>query len=216
MQEMSSRSFVEKSKAEVTHYSDVVLPKGCELPASTWLQQQPEQARGMCRNTKCHGNAGKQSHNVKYEGILNRFLKFVDLNSSPNGHKEESHGSLYYFHPKFTVLRTPSKKDPQYTYKCCHSELFEFNRTLEDDGLTKIFVDMFHLWLKQHCPNVGICPPQSGYCDKFKELNKDISRTRQIANRLKQRGNATERSIRAQECIARPSKVVQLVLHFLC
>lgn len=99
VQEARSRPFVEKSRVEVTHYSDVVLPKGCELPASTWLQQQPEQARVMCRNTKRHSNAEKRSHNAKDEGILNRFFMFVDLKSSPNGHKERSHGSTCYFHP---------------------------------------------------------------------------------------------------------------------
>ena len=185
----------------MTHYSDVVLPKGCELPASTWLQEQPEEARITCRNTKRHGNAGKRSHNAKDEGILKQFLKFVDLNSSPNGRKEGSHGSTYYFHPKFTMMRTPNKKDPQYAYKCCHSVLSEFNHTLEDDGLTKISVGTFHSWLKLHCPYVGICPSQSDYCDKCKDYHEDISRARQIANRLKQSGNATERSIQEQECI---------------
>ena len=48
VQDQSSRPFVEGSRAEVTHYSDVVLSKGCELPASTWLQEQPEEARITC------------------------------------------------------------------------------------------------------------------------------------------------------------------------
>ena len=183
VQDQSSHPFVDMTREEVTHYSDVVLPKGCELPVSTWLQSQPEGAAVACRNTTRHSNAGKRSHNAKNEVILKRFLEFVDLNSSPNGRKEGSHGSTLFFNPKFTMLRTPDKKNAQYVYKCHHSVLFEFNRSLEEDGLTTISVGTFHSWLKQHRSYIGICPPQSDYCDKCEEYHKDISRARQIANR---------------------------------
>ena len=172
VQDQSSHPFVHKAREEVTHYSDVVLPKGCELPVSTWLQSQPEGAAVACRNTTRHGNAGKRSHNAKNEVILKRFLEFVDLNSSPNGRKEGSHGSTFFFNPKFTMLQTPDKKNAQYAYKCHHSVLFEFNRSLEEDGLTTISVGTFHSWLKQHRSYIGICPPQSDYCDKCKEITK--------------------------------------------
>ena len=49
------------------------------------------------------------------------FLDFVDNNSAPNGRKEGSHGKTYYFNPKFSVIRSPNKSDPQFGFKCRHS-----------------------------------------------------------------------------------------------
>ena len=95
--------------------------------------------------------------------------------------------------------RTPNRDDPQYEYKCNHSVLYEFNRTLEEKGMGKISVGTFHSWLKQHRPYIGICPLQSDYCDKCKEYQEEIARARQIANRLKQSGHSTEESIREQK-----------------
>ena len=73
-----------------------------------------------------------------------------------------------------------------------HSVLFEFNRTLTEDGLEPISVGTFHNWLKQHRLYIGICPSMSDYCDKCKEFEEEISRCQQIINRLVQNGHATE------------------------
>lgn len=77
--------------------------------------------------------------------------------------------------------------------------LYEFNHTLDKEGMGNISVGTFHSWLKQHRPYVGICPSQSDYCDKCKEFHEEIARARQIANRLKQSGHSTEESIHEQE-----------------
>ena len=138
-------------KEKVLRYSDVVLPQGCAMAASTCLLSQPEESIATCRNDPtCHGNAGKRSNNAKDKSVLNKFLDFVYSNSSPNDRKEGSYGATYYFNPKFSVLWTPSTNDPQYDYKCNHSVLYEFNHTLEDEGMGKISVGTFHSWLKQH------------------------------------------------------------------
>ena len=39
-----------------------------------------------------------------------------------------------------SMKRTPDKKDAQYAYKCADGVLFEFNCSLEEDGLIKISV----------------------------------------------------------------------------
>ena len=70
----------------------------------------------------------------------------------------------------------PNTNDAQYEHKCNHNVFYELNRTLEEKELTTIYVGMFHLWLKQHRPYVGICPTQLDYCDKCKEYNEDIAR----------------------------------------
>ena len=79
------------------------------------------------------------------------------------------------------------------------SVLYEFNHTLEEEGMGTISVGTFHSWLKQHHPYVGICPLQSDFCDKCKEYQEEIARAHQVASRLQQSGHATEESIHTQE-----------------
>ena len=174
-------------------FSDVVLPRNCEQPARKWLDSQPEDVPVQCKkHPRHHGNARKRSNCAKSDDIMERFLLFVGSNSASNGRKEGSSGKTFYFDRKFTQIRTPDKKDPQFEYKCKHSVLFEFNRTLTEDGLTPISVGTFHNWLKQHRPYIGICPSMSDYCDKCKEFEEEISWCQQIINRLIQSGHATE------------------------
>ena len=70
--------------------------------------------------------------------------------------------------------------------------LYEFNHTLIEEGLKLVSTGTFHNWLKKHPPFVGVCPAMSDYCDKCKEFEQEISRHRQIANRLYQSGNSSE------------------------
>ena len=125
-------------------FSDVVLPRNCEKPARMWLDSQPEDVPVQCKkHPRHHGNARKKSNHAKSDDVMERFLLFVDRNSASNGRKEGSSGKTFYFDRKFTQIRTPDKKDPQFEYKCKHSVLFEFNRTLTEDGLEPISVGTF-------------------------------------------------------------------------
>ena len=173
-------------------FSDVVLPRNCEQPAKKWLDTQHEDDLVECnKRPRRHGNSRKQSNNAKSEVVVQRFLDFVDNNSASNGRKEGSSGKTFYFDRKFTQIRTPDKKDPQFQYKCKNSVLFEFNRTLMEEGLPPVSVGTFHNWLKQHRPYIGICPSMSDYCDRCKEFEEEISRCQQIVNRLIQSGHAS-------------------------
>ena len=73
--------------------------------------------------------------------------------------------------------------------------MYEFNCTLEEEGMGKISVGTLHSWLKQHRPYVGFYPSQSDYCDKRKKYNEEVARAWQIANRLKQSGHSTKESM---------------------
>ena len=98
--------------------SDVVLPPGCDQLTKFWLETQPDDVPLECKkHPGRHKNARKPSNHAKSDAILERFLAFVDKNSAPNGRKEGSYGNTYYFHRKFTQIRTPDKKDPQFEYK---------------------------------------------------------------------------------------------------
>lgn len=171
--------------------SDVVLPDGCDQVTKLWLDKQPDDVPIECKSRPGrHGNAKRPSNHAKSNDILERFLDFVDKNSAPNGRKEGSYGKTYYFDRKFTQIRTPDNTDPQFEYKNSHSVLYEFNRTLTEDGLQSISIGTFHNWLKKHRHYVGICPSMSDYCDKCKELEEEINRSRQRVNRLIQSGHA--------------------------
>ena len=65
------------------------------------------------------------------------FYDFVDNNSSPNGRKKAV-GATYYSNSKFFIIRTPNYDDPQYEFKCIHSVLYKFKRTLEQEGMGKL------------------------------------------------------------------------------
>ena len=176
--------------------SDVVVPPSCELPTQSWLNSIADDTLAQCRkNPRRHGNARKASNQAKEHLIKEQFLKFIDNNSASNGRKEGSSGKTFYFDRKFTQIRSPDKNDPQFDYKCRHSVLVEFNRTLTDMGLATVSVGTFHNWLKKHRPYVGICPSMSDYCDKCKEFEEEISRCQQVLNRLIQSGNTPEGKI---------------------
>ena len=98
--------------------SDVVLPRDCDQITKHWLDEQPDDIPIECKNRPGHhGNAKKQSNHAKSDDILEQFLVFVDNNSTSNGRKEGSYDKMYYFDRKFTQIRTPDKKDPQFEYK---------------------------------------------------------------------------------------------------
>ena len=82
------------------------------------------------------------------------------------------HSTLIANSFEFALL---TKKDLQIEYKCKHSVLFEFNRTLTEDGLTLTSVGTFHNWLKQHRLYIGICPLMSDYYDKCKEFEEETT-----------------------------------------
>ena len=192
-QKVQPTEFIQQQDLGTSRRIDVVLPSDCERSAKQWLESLPEDAEVECATHPMrHGNACKKSNNAKGDEVLQKFLQFVDTNSASNGRKEGSHGKTFYFDRKFTQIRIPNKDDSQVEYKCKHSVLFEFNRTLTEEGLQPISSGTFHNWLKKYRPFVGICPLMSDYCDKCKEFEQEISRYQQIVNRLCQSGHSSE------------------------
>ena len=150
-QKSQPTEFICKKDLDTRRHVDVVLPSNCEQCTEQWLESLPEDSEVECAvQSACHGNACKKSNNAKSDEILKRFFQFVDKNSASNGHKEGSHGKTFYFDRKFTQIRVPNEDDPQYEYKCKHSVLFEFNRTLTEEGLKPLSTGTFHNWLKKH------------------------------------------------------------------
>ena len=117
---------------------------------------------------------GKDLLMQRMRQCLEKFLDLVDNNSSPNGQKEDSHGVTYYFNPKFSIIQTPYRDDPQHEFKCNHSVFYKFNCTLEEEGMGKVSLGMFHFLLKEHRFYVGICHSQSDYCDQARNTLRNL------------------------------------------
>ena len=192
-----SQPFVRLRREDVRIISDLVLPQTYDGPATPWLQSQPSGTDILCQSKPArHGHVGKRSNHAKDERVLHMFLDFVDNNSAPNGRKEGSHGKTYYFNPKFSMIRSPNKSDPQFAFKCRHSVLHEFNSSLKVweesqlvhsiHGYNSIVLTLEYVLIVQ-------------YCDTCKDYNEEISRARQTINRLRQSGHSSEVSIHTQE-----------------
>ena len=94
--------FILKQDLDAHRHIDIVMPNNCEQYTKEWLDSLPEDSEVDCvTHPMCHGNANK-NYNAKSNEILQLFLKFVDTNSSSNGHKEGSHCKTFYFDQKFT------------------------------------------------------------------------------------------------------------------
>ena len=52
-----------------------------------------------------NGNAGQVSHSAKTT-TREEFIRFVDMNSQPNGRSADSSGPTHYFSPQFTSIQT--------------------------------------------------------------------------------------------------------------
>ena len=139
---MQDQRSSEKPWEEVTRYSDV-LPKDCEMPESAGLQSQPEGTIVTFRNTSHHDKVGKQSHNAKNNVVLQRFLEFMGLNSTPNGCQEGSHCSTFFPIQWCKPLTRGIHSIPTNVHAAV------FLSFLEEDSLIKISVGTFHSWLKQ-------------------------------------------------------------------
>ena len=77
----------------------------CPQTVEEWLKSLPDDAEIEYRkHPERHGNACKKSNNSKSDEITEKFLKFIDGNSTSNGRKEESRGKTFYFDRKFTQI----------------------------------------------------------------------------------------------------------------
>ena len=80
----------------------VVMPEELDCAFAKWWEEVPADHDIRVRYPyERHGNAGKVSHNAKVE-VHDDFLRFIDLNSQPNGRSVDSHGATHFFLAKFT------------------------------------------------------------------------------------------------------------------
>ena len=82
----------------------VVMPYGCELSLARWWKSLESDAIVSVRYPhERHGLAGKPSNQAK-QSVKTDFLTFVDVNSQPNGRREDSSSATHYFLPQFKTI----------------------------------------------------------------------------------------------------------------
>ena len=87
----------------------------------------------------------------------------------------------YYFSPKFTQIGEPAnyKTENDKEKKTSHSLLCEFNRSQMEQSRQGCSECSAFLWLKEDRPKYAVCPHQTDYCDRCKELEEEINRQKQ-------------------------------------
>ena len=102
---MMPKCAVEEAKLD----NFVVMPSGCDLSCALWWKSLQSDAVVSVRYPhERHGLAGKPSNQAK-QSVNADFLKFVDVNSQPNGRREDSLSATHYFLPRFKTIQMPKK-----------------------------------------------------------------------------------------------------------
>ena len=108
----------------------------------------------------------------------------------------------------FTSVRTPDKGDPQFEDKMARSLVGVFNESQRINGRGTCGNSAVHEWLQKERPDTAISPLKSDYCDTCKEHYTEIKRQQQIANRLRESGNARQEEVAAHDTLAQSYRLL--------
>jgi len=189
---------VRKDQVSTEQACDVVPPATVTNVLAWWTNLKDSSIIELHNPPKLHHG---KSNNSKEEGLLARFLEFIDNNSQPNGRRVGSHGPLFFLNSKFDRINAPSVaevgKPEQWKRR---SLVYEYNRTLEDNK--SISNGTAKKWLKIYRPKHTICPPKTDYCEMCVECQEQKRRHETISMRLQQEGNGNEDEIRENKALA--------------
>ena len=104
-----------------------------------------------------HGDAGQVSNSTNTT-THDEFIRFVDMNSQPNGRLADTSGLTRYFSPQFTSLQMPGAGVSHYEERKRISVVGKFNRSQHESGRGEISNGSSHNLLKADRPKVAICP----------------------------------------------------------
>ena len=143
----------------------VLMPSALDLSFKAWWRSLEPSATVEVRYPHArHGNAGQISHAAKTT-THEEFIRFVDMNSQPNGRSADSSGPTHYFSPQFTSIQMPKAGVSHYEERKRRSVVGEFNRSQRESGKGECSNGSSHNWLKADRPKVAISPHQEDYCD---------------------------------------------------
>ena len=145
-----------------------------------------------------HASCGTPSHSAKSD-VKADFLKFLDFNRAPHGRRLGSPSAQYYLDAKFTSIRMPDKKDPNYEDKMACSLVGVFNESQAIEGRGRCGNTAAREWLNKERPDTAISPLKSDYFDTCKEYYTENKRQQQAANQLRESGNAEQAEVAAHD-----------------
>ena len=184
---------IEMTKSEVEEErlgQYVLMPSALDLSFKMWWRSLEPSATVEVRYPHArHGNGGKISHAAKTT-THEEFIRFVDMNSQPNGRSADSSGPTNYFSPQFTSIQMPKAGVSHYEERKRRSVVGEFNRSQRESGKGECSNGSSHNWLKSDRPKVAISPHQEDYCDTCCKHKNTIHSKQTTINRMLQSSNA--------------------------
>ena len=200
--QQNAKPIVKMSKSDVEKQdlsTHVVMPSSVEEPFNKWWRALEATSLVDVRYPhERHGNAGKPSNSAR-TSVKEDFIRFVDMNSQPNGCSQDSSGPRYYFLSKFTTIQTPKPESPNYEQRLRSSVVNEFNRSQREAGKQGCSNGSSANWLKLERPKHAICPHQEDYCDTCAKAKETIRGKQTTLNRLKQAAASTPEDLFALE-----------------
>ena len=177
----------------------VVMPSTVDLSFKSWWRALEPTATVEVRFPHArHGNAGQVSHSAKTT-TQEEFIRFVDMNSQPNGRSADSSGPTHYFSSQFTSIQMPKPSVSNYEDRKRRSVVGEFNCVQCESGKSECSNASSHNWLRADRPKVGICPHQADYCDTCCKHKNEIHAKQTTINRMRQLSNADPNDIKKVE-----------------
>ena len=138
---------------------------------------------------------GKKPNQVKTH-VKEDFFNFVDINSQPNGRRDDSTSATHYFLPKFKTIQTP-KKGVRHYQECVEAPVVSiFNVVQTEANRGTCSNGSASAWLKAEKPKVAIYPYQADTCAHIKE---GIIGMQTALKRKKQTNSATEEEQKQSE-----------------
>ena len=136
----------------------VSMPSTLELSFKSWWRSlEPSHVVVVSYPHARHGNAGKVSHSAKTT-VHDDFIKFVDMNSQPNGRSADSSGPTHYFSPKFTSVQMPKTGVSHYEERKSRSIVGEFTILNRRVGRAHVPMALHIIGSKQTAQNYPSVP----------------------------------------------------------
>lgn len=177
----------------------VVMPPGCDIAFVQWWNSLDQETLVAVRYPhERHGLAGRTSNQAK-TSVKADFLDFVDINSQPNGRREDSTSSTHYFLPIFKTIQMPKKGVHHYNQRIEESVVGVFNRVQGERGRGTCSNGSVSAWLKAERPKLSIYPHKADYCDTCARLKETISGIQTSLKRKRHTGSVEEEEQRKLE-----------------
>ena len=170
----------------------VIMPSDCNQSFVQWWKSlDPDSQVSVRYPYQKHGLSGKSSNRAKHS-VKEAFLRFVDMNSQPNGRQEDSSSATHFFLPKFKTIQTPKAGVHHFQERLEESVVGIFNQLQVEAGEATCSNGSASTWLRAERPKLKIYPHQADFCDTCARLKQELNGVQTSLKRKRQSGSATE------------------------